>query len=260
MTADDAAFLAALPGWAFAFVLVLTRISGAVMVMPGLGEAELPAPVKIGLSLALTALLLPGLAPLVPPVPGAPWRLAAMVGAELLTGLWLGWLARLLVSALPVAGQIISYMTGLSSVLVPDPTLGGSGTGIERLFGLASTVLILGTGLYALPLSGLAGSYRLVPPGALLPSGDVTEMVVRGVSESFALAVRLAAPFVLAAVVWQVALGLMTRLVPSLHVYFVAMPAQIIGGLALLALLGAALLGAWSEAVRAGYGQMAGLH
>ena len=90
----DADVLAALPGMAFAFALVLCRTSAAVMLLPGLGEVEPPPSVRAGLALALTLLLLPGVAPLVPPAPPG-WGGAGMVAAELLAGGALGWLARL---------------------------------------------------------------------------------------------------------------------------------------------------------------------
>ncbi len=244
MTAD-AAFLAALPAWAFGFALVLARVSAACMLLPGIGEAELPTTIRAGFALALTALLLPVLQPMLPSDPAAPLATLAMVAAETATGLWLGWLARLVMLALPLAGQIVASLLGLANVLQPDPTLGPQTTALSRLFGLAAPVVILASGLYALPLAALAGSYRLIPAGTLLPSADTTASVVAAVADSFALGVRLAAPFIAAAIVWQVGLGLIARLVPQLPIYFAAMPGQILGGLVLLGLLAATTLAAW---------------
>ena len=259
MNPDDAAFLAALPGLAFAFGLTIARAGAAVMLLPGLGEAELPTFVRVGLALGLAALLLPGLAPAMPPAPADPVAVAGMVAAELLTGLWLGWLARLLVQALPIAGQIASYMLGLSNVLQPDPALGAQTTALARLLGLAAPVVLLASGLYSLPVMALAGSYKLIAPGALVPAGDASELVVRAVAEAFGLALRLASPFVLASIVWHLALALLARAVPRLQVYALAMPGQILGGLVLVAALMATLIAAWQEAVRDGYAHLPGL-
>jgi flagellar biosynthetic protein FliR len=229
------------------------------MLLPGLGEAELPAMVRAALALALTALLLPGLAPLLPKPPGSALPLAAMVAAEIVTGLWLGWLARLLVQALAMGGQLVAYMLGLANVLQPDPNLGAQATAVSRLFALAAPVILLISGLYALPVAALAGSLELVPPGRLLPAGEATDTVVGAVAGAFALALRLAGPFVIAATVWHVAAGLIARLVPRLQVYMAAMPGQIAGGLALLALLGGTLLTVWTEAARDGLARLPGL-
>ena len=247
--------LAALPAWAFSFLLVLSRCGMAVVLLPGLGEAEAPATLRIGLALALTVLVLPGLGIVTPPDGIGS---LAMIAAELLCGGLLGGLARLITMALPMAGQVISFMLGLSSVVQPDPVLGQS-SALMRLFSLAAPVLVLSTGLWALPVAALAGSYTLAPPGTLLPAADNAEAVIAAIAVSFSLALRLAAPFIFASVVWQVAMGLTGRLVPHLQIYFAAIPGQIAGGLAMLALLMAAMLASWTEAARQGFLLLPGL-
>ena len=251
--------LATLPAWAFAFVLVLGRIGAALTLLPGLGEAAPPAMLRAGLALGITVLILPGIAPLVPQMPVTMTTAAGMVAAEVLTGLWLGWLARLLVLALPIAGQLIAFMLGVSSVLVTDTELGAQNSALEQLFSLAAPVALLISGLYAVPLAALAGSYDLIAPGALLPAGDSTVMAVRAVAQCFALALELASPFVLAAVVWNVVIGLLARLVPNVPVYFVALPGQILGGLLLLAVLAGAIMTTWHDAVSASFARLPGL-
>ena len=74
--------------------------------------------------------------------------------------------------ALPVAAQFIAYMLGIANVLQPDPLLGSQATPIARLFDVIAPLLILSTGLYALPLAALTGSYQLVAPGSLLPAAS----------------------------------------------------------------------------------------
>jgi flagellar biosynthetic protein FliR len=253
------ALLAGLPDWAFAFALVLARSSAAVMLLPGLGEADPPPTVRAGLSVALTGLLLPVVLPQMPPVPPSSWQLASMVGAELLYGALLGWLARLMALALPIAGAVISLLLGLASVLQPDPALGGQSTALARMFSLAMPVLVLSTGLYALPLQALAGSYQLVPPGTWLPAGDAAQSVMGAVAQGFALALRLAAPFVLSGVLAQAALGLLARLVPQIQVHALAAPGQILAGLALLAILSLSLVETWQDGVQTAWRALPGL-
>jgi flagellar biosynthetic protein FliR len=256
---DGMALLDALPDWSFAFVLLLGRIGGAVALLPGLGEAALPPMLRAGTALALTALLLPVIGPSIGPPPAAALQTVGMLAAELGTGLWFGWLARLFAIALPVAAQFIAYLLGLSTVLQPSAELGPQSSALARLGELLAPLFLLGTGLYTLPLLALAGSYRLIPAGALLPAADGTAAAVHGLGAMFALALRLAAPFVLAGIVWHLAIGLMSRLVPRIQVYFTAMPGQIFGGLLLLTLLSAAILGAWADAVRDGFARLPGL-
>jgi flagellar biosynthetic protein FliR len=252
VTADATAILATLPAWSFAFMLVLARFGAAMALLPGLGEATVPGVVRVGLALGITILLLPAIFPQPPPMPDAGLTAAGMVTAEVMTGLWLGWLARLFCLALPIAAQFIAFLLGISTVLQPDVELGPQTTALAALFGIAAPLAILISGLYVLPLTALVGSYRLIPPGALLPAADGTATAVAAVGQAFGLALRLASPFVLAAIVWHVAIGLVARLVPRLQIYFVSLPGQIVGGLALLATLFGVILAAWQDAVRDG--------
>ena len=247
--------LASLPAWGFAFLLVLSRCGMAVVLLPGVGEAEAPATLRMGLALALTLLVLPSVG-VVPLADG--WHTAGMVAAELLYGGLLGGLAKLITLALPMAGQVISLMLGLSSVVQPDPVLGQS-SALMRLFAVVAPVLVLSTGLWVLPVAALMGSYGVAPPGTMLPIADGTQAVLSAVSTSFSLAIRLAAPCIFASVVWQVAMGLTGRLVPHLQIFFAAIPGQIVGGLALLALLSMGMLESWSDFARHGLGALPGL-
>jgi flagellar biosynthetic protein FliR len=258
MNGDAAELLATLPAWAFSFVIVIARVGGAMALLPGLGESQPPALVRVGLAAGVTGLLLPGLAPSIPPTPEVSVQAAAMIASELITGLWLGWLARLLVLALPIAGQFIGYMMGISNVLQPDPILGSQATPISSLLNVAAPLAVLVSGLYALPLMALAGSYSLIPAGSMLPAADTTETVVRAVGVAFGISVRLASPFILVGIAWHVATGLLTRLVPRLQVYFIVMPAQLLGGMLLLAVLVGALLSAWEDSARTAFASLPG--
>ena len=258
MTGGGRALLDGLPDLAFGAVLVLCRVGAAVMVLPGFGETEIPMVVRAGLAIGIALLLFPGLQPILPVAQDAPWRDLAMIGSELGVGVLLGWLARLMALSLPIAGQIISTLIGLSSVLQPDPELGSQTTGVSRVLALAVPVLVLSSGLYALPLGALAGSYRLVPPGTLFSAADAAQSVAIATEGCFALALRLSAPLILAGFVWQVMLGILAKLVPSLQVYSLSLPGQVLGGLLLLALLIAPMLTVWMEAVGRSFSALPG--
>ena len=253
----DADLLASLPSLVFAFALVLCRVGMVVMLLPGLAEVEAPPTVRIGLALGLSLLLLPSVAPHVPAVPDGVAG-PQMVAAELLTGLALGWLARLPVLALGMAGAIISMLVGLANVLQPDTSLGGQSTALAKMFGVAAPVLILATGLYTLPLSAMAGSYSLIGPGGVLPAGDTADMMVRVAGSSLALALQLSAPFLVAGIVFQFAVGLVARVAPQLQAFSIAAPGQILGGLVLLGLLASRILSTWETGVSASWSALPG--
>ncbi len=242
-----AALLAGLPQLAFGFALLLARLGSACMVLPLFGEAEVPATVRAGLALVLVVLLLPVLQPALPAAPAQLMPAAGMIAAEVVAGLFLGWLARLVLLALPFAGQLCALATGLSSVLQQDPALGAQTAALGRLLGLAAPVLVVASGLYVLPLRALAGSYAVLPAGHLLPASDTLASIVGAVGAMTALALRLAAPFLLASLAWSTGMALLGRIAPSLPLSSLSAPVQVLGGLLLLGLLAGAMLATWQE-------------
>ena len=247
--ADLQALIGSAPAWAFELVLVVSRLGSVCMLLPGLGEAEVPMNIRAGMAFLLTILLLPLLAPALPAMPESPIILLGWIGGEILIGIWIGWLARLPMLALPIAAQFAAGALGFSNVLQPDLLLGPQSSALSRLFSLAAPVLLLTSGLYIMPLAALVASYRVFVPGVWLAGGDLASIVVGAVSESFALSLQLGGPFVAAGIVWQIGLGVVARLVPQLQVYFAAMPGLIMGGLVLLAVLSAGMLADWEASI-----------
>ena len=176
----------------------------------------------------------------------------------MLAGLLLGLMARLIALALPAGAQMFSAFIGLSSVLQPDAAIGAQPTALSRLFGLAAPLLMLLTGLWQAPLAALAGSYGVLAPGLALPGGDAAALFTGAVAAWFLLALRLAAPFLVAATVWNIALGLLSRMVPQIQVFALAMPGQLLGGLLLAALLAGGLLHLWLGAAADALGLLPG--
>lgn len=254
----DAALLEALPGLAFHAVLLLCRLGAAAMLLPGLGEVEVPATLRLTLALGLVLVLLPVLAPGLPAMPGDVAGLARLILIETGIGLWIGLLARFLAMALAQAGQVVALLIGLASPLQGDMVLGASATALARMFALATAALVLATGLYEIPLRALVESYAVLPAGQGLPAGAAAETLARKAADSLALAMQLAAPFVLAAILFNAGLGLIARLAPQAQVFVVAAPVQILGGFLLIILLLPAILAVWQGAMTQGFLRLPG--
>jgi flagellar biosynthetic protein FliR len=244
---------------AFGAVLLVARVGACGMLLPGLGEADVPTPVRLGIVLCLVPLLLPGLAPELPRAPDSAVEALRLVAIEVAIGIWLGWLARLVTLALVMAGHLAGTFLGLSSLLVPDPTFGAQGSALGRAFGIGGAALALSTGLYAIPLAALAESYRVIPPGGAFAAGIAADTLVTAGSASLALALQLVAPLLLLSLLTQAAIGLLSRVAPQAQVFVLAAPAQTVGGIVLLAVLLPALLALWAEAAGAAWRALPGL-
>ncbi len=179
--------------------------------------------------------------------PAYPSLAVAIIAGELLCGVFIGWLARVIAMAIGISMQMVAVFTGLASVIQPDADLGASSTAISHMASSLIPVIFLSTGLYVLPMAAVVGSYNLFPPGHMPMVGDMTRSVTEATSQTFALALQLAAPFVLIGTLWPAMLGVLNRLLPAIQVYSIAMPAQLLGGVLLLAMLIQVMTGVWQE-------------
>lgn len=225
-----------LTGELFGYLLVFARIGSAVMLLPGFGEAYVAPRVRLVLALLLSLVVLPLAAPDLPPLPDSPLALALLLGREIVVGLFLGTLARLLLLALLTGGMIIALQSGMANALANDPASAQQGSIIGNFLMALGAVLIFATDLHHLLLRALVDSYGLFTPGAPLEIGDMADMVARIVSASFALSMQIAAPFILVGLIFYLGLGLLARLMPQVQVFFVAMPLQIMLGMVVLML------------------------
>jgi flagellar biosynthetic protein FliR len=227
----------------FAFLLVFTRLSSAVMVMPGIGDGFVSPRIRLMLALTIAALVTPTLATDLPALPDSPVALFVLLGGEIVIGLAIGLIARLLMTAVDVAGQILAFNLSLANAFVFNPAMAAQGSLPGAFLTILALVLIFATDLHHLMLRAAVDSYGVFPPGTLPPMGDMADMVSTIVARSFAIGLQMAAPFVAVGLVFYLGLGVLSRLMPQMQVFFVAIPAQIMVGFVIMALtLSAAML------------------
>lgn len=220
-----------LPEWATAFLLVFARVGVMVMLFPGLGERMVPGRIRLSIALLLTLVFLPFAAPMIKTAGPDTIRILFI---ELAIGLMLGMITRLLVTALQTAGAVIAQDMGLSFAQTVDPTAGTQGAAISNLLVLMGAVLVFTTDLHHLAISAIGASYVNLPPGVLPPTSDALTLAMKTMATGFMLAVKIAAPFAVFAIVFNLGLGLLSRLMPALQVFFLAMPASVLLGMLML--------------------------
>jgi flagellar biosynthetic protein FliR len=216
--------------------LLFARVGGMIMLLPGFGEPSIPARIRLGFALMLAIALAPSLAARMPDPADTAWGMAGMVISETLIGVLLGGAARLLVSALATAGQIMGLEIGLSFAQTADPTMSGSGQILAVFLGLMGIALIFATGLHHMFLLGVAGSYQVIAPGAAPPIGDAAQLALDATARSFLVGFQIATPLVVAGLIFRLGLGVLSRLIPQIQVFFVVLPLQMLGGFVVLAL------------------------
>ncbi len=233
--------------WLILGFVVFLRIGAAMALFPAFGERSVPGRVRLALTIGFTLVVLPAVAPVVRPAIENLARPGALVLTEALAGLALGAVIRFFVMGLQIAGSMAAQSTSLAQIFGgqnadPQPAIG------HVLFfgGLALAVML---GLHVRLAEILILSYDVFVPGEL-PGGELlSAWGLARVSRVFGLAFTLAAPFVVASLIYNVALGAINRAMPQLMVAFVGAPAITAGGLILLFLVAPVLLGIWHEAL-----------
>ena len=225
--------------------LVFLRIGAAMALLPAFGEMLVPVRVKLAIAIVLTLIVAPAVSPIISSAVIQGPDLTAAAGAEVLVGLVLGLALRFLIYALQIAGTVAAQSTSLSQLfgggaIDPQPALGV----VLVVGGLALATLL---GFHVKIAAMLILSYDIVPPGHVLPPGPLADWALAAVGQTFRLAVVLATPFLLASLLYNLALGVINRAMPQLMVAFVGAPAITLGSLILLALTGPLMLSVWID-------------
>lgn len=242
-TLADIATLFQINFWHTAFVFL--RVGALVSVLPAFGERSVPARIKLIVAVSFTLIVAPAL----PPFIGAPEfaTITRYALTETIIGLAIGLSIRLFVLALQTAGAIAAQSTSLSQLL------GGAAADPLPAMGYVLVVggfaLAMMTGLHVRAIEVMILSYEVFPPGQFPVASVLSEWGTARVSQAFALAFTLSAPFLVASLVYNVALGVINKAMPQLMVAFVGAPAITLGGLMLLCLSAPLLLSVWVGAM-----------
>ena len=212
-------------------VIIFLRVGAAMALLPALGETVVPVRVRLALSIALTFAVLPGLQSAIGAEVAFP-TLVRHLGTEVPAGLALGLSLRLFVLALQTAGTMAAQATSLSQML------GGQGAepmpAMSHLMVAAGLALAMIMDLPVRMVAMLIQSYDLWPAGAYPDVASLREWGVGVIARSFALAFCLAAPFLIAGLLYNVVLGILNRAMPQLMITMIGAPAMVLGAMLLL--------------------------
>src|SRR6202140_5207194 len=237
-----------LPALAATFMLVFARIGAMVMLLPGLGETNIPIRIKLAIALLLTLIILPlHRAAYHVDIEASMMPLLVLMIHEIVIGIVLGATARVTLSALQVAGSVIAQQMGLGFVTAVDPTQGQQGLLIGNFLTILGVTLLFATDTHHLVIAALNDSYSIFSPGELVPSGDVAALATRAFAAAFKIGMQLSAPFLVFGLVFNIGLGILARLMPQMQVYFVGVPLSILAGFLIFALVLAAMMGTFLD-------------
>jgi flagellar biosynthetic protein FliR len=237
-------------GTLFLIAAVFARVGAAVSLMPGFGETGLPLRVKLGAAIAFTVVIWPAVAPLASFASLDAVTFGLAIAAEAVAGLLLGLSIRLLIFALQLAGSVAAQSTSVAQMfgegLTADPQ-----PAYANLLAVAGVALAFALGLPVYAASAMIASYDTIPFATFPHQTDLAAWGVGRMAATFGQAVAIAAPFLVAALAYNLALGAINKAMPSLMVAFVGAPAITGGALFLMILVTPVALAFWSDDLRA---------
>jgi flagellar biosynthetic protein FliR len=235
-----------LPILAAAFMLTFARVGTMVMLMPGIGESNMPARVRLTIALALTAIIMPLHQSAYNVNLNTFGPVLMLLFQEIIVGAILGLTARLAISALQTAGVVVAQQLGLGFATAVDPTQNQQGVLVGNFLTVLGVAMIFATDLHHLVIAALNDSYLIFAPGEMPLTGDVAQHFTRVVATSFRIAIQLSAPFLVFGLIFNLGLGILARLMPQMQVFFIGLPLSILLGFLLLVLVLAAMMGTFT--------------
>lgn len=214
------------------FGILMVRPGMLVVAAPPFGAAYAPLPVRLGLTILLTVVLLPVTAA---PVSFGLIDLVVVVARELAVGFSLAMGIRALIGGAELAGHLTGYQLGFSYGSIVDPQSGVRNSMFAVLYANLAVITFFGTNGHHALIRAMAASYAQIPIGIGHIDGSLVTTVTGMLGVVFVLGVRLAMPLILVLLVVEVALGLVSRAAPGINLMVVSQPLRLLIGLLVLA-------------------------
>jgi flagellar biosynthetic protein FliR len=239
-----------LPEFAWLALLLFARLGALFMLMPGVGEQTIPVRVRLVLALMTLLVVFPTLSGQMPAVPQSGFDMFTLIIREILIGLALGLSVRFILSVMQVAGTVIAFQMGLGFALNVDPSQGVQGVLVGNFLGLLGMTLIFISDLHHLAVAGIVNSYELFAVSDTLVISDFTQFAMMSAAKAFEVAIQISSPFMVFGLIFYLGLGILSRLMPQLQIFMIAMPVNILGGFILFAAMISALMTLYLDHVR----------
>ena len=219
-----------LPLQVYAFLIVFARIAATVMLIPGIGEAFVPIRVRLLFAILLTIIIAPLVSGSLPPEPRQVVELFGLLAVEIIIGIYIGIVARIMLLTLDTVGRFIGVTIGMANAEVFNPSISSQASLPGLLLTTMGVVILFSTNMHHMLILAVTDSYNMFPVGKMLLASDSAFAVARLISDSFRLALQLAAPFIVISLIFFMGLGMLARLMPQLQIFFVGLPVQLAGG------------------------------
>ncbi len=209
------------------FLVVTSRVAGFIGAIPVISSAQTPGRVKTAMVVAISLALFPVMADAVPKVSFSPLPFLLLMISELLLGLLLGLVARLIFTAVEFGATVVGFQMGFAAANVFDPQSERQVALISQFQNIFAILIFLAINGHHLFLKTAVLSYQLLPPGGLDFSGKAIPFLMELTSHMFAIGVQFSAPVLAVLLLSGLILGILARVFPQLNVFLLSFPINI---------------------------------
>jgi flagellar biosynthetic protein FliR len=209
-------------------------MGSAIMTFPGFSDVSVNYRLRLMIALFTSLAFFPLLEPRMPMLPEKTSLLVSYIFVEVFLGIALAISGRIFMAALNTAGELIGYTSGLHAASLFDPRSGASTAAPALFLSMTAVTLIFVTNLHHTMIEAIFESYDYFPVGQLPELEDTAFAITQVIVDMFRIGIKIASPVMVIGFLTYVAFGIFNRLIPQLHVFFVALPITICGGLFVL--------------------------
>lgn len=222
-----------LEAWLAYLIWPLIRITGLMLVEPILSNRGMPIRVRMGVAVVLTLTVAP-LLPTPPAVDFISLQGVVMAAQQLLIGVTLGFMMRIVLSGVEMAGHIAGLSMGLGFASFFDPQSGAQSPVLAQFLGIITILLFLASNGHLLMISALFESFHILPISLnpLPAQGFLTMLEATG--QMFVIGVTLSLPLIAAILIANVGLGVLARAAPQLNLFAIGFPLMLTAGFVVL--------------------------
>ncbi len=218
------------------YMLVFTRLTGLMQSAPFFSTIQAPMATRLWFSAAVAFILYPivqvSKAYIMPS--GMP-EFIILIAMEFFVGYLIGFSANLVLEGARMSGSIISIQTGLSISEALDPVSGVNSNELSRIYIYLATLIFLMTGAYQMLFVAVFNSFSAIPMGTFIVfDSNIIHSLVQLFAQIFKIAFGIALPIFSVLLICDILLGLMSKMMPQMNIYMVALPVKIYIGLFLI--------------------------
>lgn len=219
------------------FILIFFRIVSVMWLLPFFSSQSVSVTFKVGFSLLLAFLLFP-----VVNVPAGmafqadPYLFLLLVLKELLIGLAVGFVVRILFLAVAVAGEIPALQAGFAFARFMDPSTMMQVSVLEKYKNILAVMIFFAVDAHLIVIRNLAASFREVPLGSIVFRESLVFYLVNVTTKIFTVSMKIGAPVIVTLFLTEVALGVLSRMIPQINIFVEGVPMKIMITFLVLAL------------------------